>query len=84
MMGWGYGFGGFGMFFMLFFWIGIIALVFWFISRAMAGSSNQTASNSGGSISAQESPLDILRRRYASGEISKEEFDAMQRDLTGR
>jgi len=84
MMGWGYGFGGFGMFFMLFFWIGIIALVFWFISRAMAGPSNQAAGNGGGSISAQESPLDILRRRYASGEISKEEFDAMQRELTGR
>lgn len=84
MMGWGYGFGGFGMFFMLFFWIGIIALIFWFISRAMSGSSNQAMNNGGGSISAQESPLDILRRRYASGEISKEEFETMQRELMGR
>lgn len=26
-------------------------------------------------------PLDILKRRYASGEVSKEEFDRVKRDL---
>jgi putative membrane protein len=26
-------------------------------------------------------PLDILRRRYARGDISKEEYDEMRRDL---
>ncbi len=30
---------------------------------------------------APESPLDILNRRYASGEITKEEFDQMKRDM---
>ncbi len=30
---------------------------------------------------ASERPLDILNRRYASGEITKEEFDQMKRDL---
>ncbi|MEW6519880.1 MAG: SHOCT domain-containing protein [Thermodesulfobacteriota bacterium] len=29
----------------------------------------------------QENALDILKRRYAAGEISKEQFDAMKRDL---
>lgn len=30
---------------------------------------------------ASESPLDILNRRYASGQITREEFDLMKRDL---
>lgn len=28
-----------------------------------------------------ETPMDILRRRYAAGEISREEFEQMARDL---
>jgi putative membrane protein len=29
----------------------------------------------------QQQPIDILRERYARGEITKEEFDQMRRDL---
>jgi putative membrane protein len=28
-----------------------------------------------------ESPLDILKRRYASGEITREQFEQMRRDI---
>lgn len=28
-----------------------------------------------------ESPLDILKRRYAKGEISQEDFDRMKREI---
>ncbi len=29
----------------------------------------------------KESPLDILKARYAKGEIAKEQFDAMKKDI---
>lgn len=28
-----------------------------------------------------DTPLEILKRRYAAGEVTKEEFDSMKRDL---
>ncbi len=43
--------------------------------------------NRGGAVSASlptsETPLDILKARYARGEISREQFDEMKRDLGG-
>lgn len=41
------------------------------------------ASHGGGRRGNTESPLDILKRRYASGEIGKAEFDERKKDLTG-
>ncbi len=34
-----------------------------------------------GRSEAEESPLEILKRRYARGEIDREEFEARKRDL---
>jgi putative membrane protein len=34
----------------------------------------------GGSV--RETPLEILQKRYAKGEITKEEYDKMKRDLS--
>ncbi len=75
-MGGGWGFGIFGMVFMLVFWVliiaGIVLVVRWLVDQRRPGS----ASGPGA-----ESPLDILKKRYARGEIGKEEYDRMKQDL---
>ena len=69
--GWGMGLG------MVWWWvIGIllVALIIWLIVRA----SNR---NAGRSQSYGKSPLDVLKDRYARGEIDKEEFERKKKDL---
>ena len=65
MMGFGM---GFGFIFMLLFWGVIIWLVVTLI--------NATHSNK-----KEDDPSTILKKRYASGEISKKQFEEMKREL---
>jgi putative membrane protein len=76
MMGWGYGMGWFGMILMGLFWVaiivGIIFLIRWlFISTGTKGYR----------AGSEDSALDILKKRYARGEINKEEFEQKKKDL---
>jgi putative membrane protein len=75
MMG---GFGGFGFPFMggiwmILFWVLIIGGVVWLVQSLARG----TGSNAPQS----ESFLETLKRRYAKGEITKEQFEQMKHDL---
>jgi putative membrane protein len=76
MMGWGYGTGWFGSILMVAFWVavivGIIFLIRWLVLSTRGGVS---ASRS------EDSALEILKRRYARGEINKEEFEEKRKDL---
>ena len=76
MMGWGYGMGWFGGIIMIAFWIavivGVVLLIRWLI---MSTRTTSPATSSG------ESALEILKKRYARGEIDKEEFEEKKRDL---
>ncbi len=66
---------GIGMLFMLVPWIlTIVALVF-FVKWVL----NQMAPRQGGPPG--ESALDILKKRYARGEIGKEEYEERKKDL---
>jgi putative membrane protein len=76
--GWGhmmhYGFGYGGMFMWLIFLI-VIGLLIYFIVQAQKTKGQTPARN--------ESPLDILKRRYAKGEIAREDYERMKKDLEG-
>jgi putative membrane protein len=67
-MGWGMGLGWF---------IGLLILVVgvWLIIRAI--DQNRSAGSP-----ARKTPLDILKERYAKGEIDKEEFEEKKKDLS--
>jgi uncharacterized membrane protein len=72
----GYGFDmGWGGWWMLLFWLGVIALGIWalrwlVVSVRQAEGSSQTAT-----------PREIAARRYARGEISRDEYLGLARDL---
>jgi putative membrane protein len=76
MSGFGMGLGGFGFLLMAVFWIAIIAAAIWLLSNLFPKSS---ASQSPGKTA--ESAVDILKRRYAHGEIGREEYEAILKDL---
>jgi putative membrane protein len=84
-MWWGNGFGFnwgwmiFGWLIMLLFWGGLIAVAI-LAFRAFFG--RQQSGTGGSSAPTHKTALDILKERYARGEITKEEYESMRRDLT--
>ena len=75
MMG-GWGMGWFGMIFMLVFWVlvivGLVFLIKWLIQTTSSG---KTDGRTG------PKAIDILKERYARGEVSKDEFETIKQDL---
>ncbi len=73
MGNWGHmmNYGGPGGGFMWLILLVVIGVVIYFVLQASKNSSGST----------REAPLDILKKRYAKGEITKEEFDKMKADI---
>jgi putative membrane protein len=81
MMGWGGqgygmgGMGGFGGIVMILFWgliiVGIVLVITYFTAGQGVGPSNRSYSD----------PIQILRERYARGEIDTEEFEERRKIL---
>ncbi len=76
----GFGFGGFGMFMVILFWILLIAAAIWFVARLFPQIAGHPRSGTGTDL-ASPSPEEILKERYARGEISREQYDEMRRTI---
>ncbi|RJR50997.1 MAG: SHOCT domain-containing protein [Desulfobacteraceae bacterium] len=73
---WGWGMGWFGGIFMIAFWIliiiGLVLLIRWLFQNTRGGRESPRS---------ESRALDILKERYARGEIDKKEFEEKKRDL---
>jgi putative membrane protein len=78
----GFGYGGLGMLAMVIFWVMLVAAAIWFVTRLFPQISGQPPVGDDRSRDLPpRSPEEILRERYARGEISKEQFEEMRRTL---
>ena len=76
MMGYGFDGGGFGWIWMLgglLVMVGFVVLIVWAIGAANRGGTSREPE--------RPSPLDILRERYARGEITQQDFEQAKKTL---
>ncbi len=80
MLGWGWMHGGYGL---PFWWLGagfrLMVLAAFAVGAVYLV--RNFSRQGGGRGHHDESPLEILQKRYARGEINKEEFEEMKRNL---
>lgn len=77
MHGFGYGWGGF--LFMILLWGLLIVAVVGLVKVLFSGGNVRRAKD----FPEDEDPLAILDRRYAGGEVSREEYEIIKKDLKG-
>ncbi len=68
----GFGYGGFGWLWGIL-WLALMAWLVYALVRALSGSAP--------SVGREDRALEILKERYARGEIDRETFEQMRRDL---
>ncbi len=66
---------------MILFWGAIIGFIVWAIQALTRRESSQTQRSQPGAP--QPAALDIAEERYARGDITREEFEQIKRDLAG-
>ncbi len=74
MMNWSGGFGGMGWgggLLMVLVWVAILVLVIWAVRALFPGTPGVE----------REGPLDLLKRRYAAGEITSAEYEQARRAI---
>lgn len=88
MMFWGHhmGYGGYGLLISAIVWIGLIVVGIWLLAKLFPTVGNagrrDGAADGRGRMTGGDSAMEILRRRYARGELTKEEYETMRHDLS--
>lgn len=78
----GYGVGWIGMWVYPILIIGVVFFIIYLFTGRGAGKQSTHGAEFDQNYSARpESALDLLKKRYAKGEITKDEFERMKRDL---
>jgi len=67
---------GFGWLFMILFWVLVIAGTV-ILARWIASSGDNK-----GQGQSSETPVDLLKKRYAKGEISRDQYEQMKKDIS--
>ncbi len=76
MGGWGFGAMSWLGPIMMFVFLGLIVLVLVLLARRL-----WSPAQHGAGTAAAESPLEVLKRRYAEGDIGRDEFERIKKDL---
>lgn len=70
--------GGYGMgIVMILFWVAVVAAIILLVSGALSGRSDSNRGN----YERHDRSLEILKERYARGEIDKDQFKSMRHEL---
>ena len=75
--GWGWG----GMLLMMLFWVLVLGGLTALILLAVSGWGRSRTGQSGETRASSDRAIEILKERYARGEITKEQYEQMRRDL---
>ncbi len=70
------GFSGFGGFGMILFWVIFIAAILLLVKLFTTSFHHDRKESN--------SPMDVLKRRYASGEINHDEYERIRHDIAGK
>lgn len=73
--------GGIEMFLCVLFWVAVVSLVVYMVKRHGGMCHGKHCGHGGHKELGGQSALDILKERYAKGEIEKKEFEEKKKDL---
>jgi len=78
----GSGLGFLGMFIPMLIWLVIVVGIIYLVSRWFGGQSKLTTSENQ-NRGEGDSAIELLNKRYATGELTTEEYNAMKKELRG-